>query len=106
HARYYKDNGVKKRTLFKVFGIRFDILVNGEGGKFNIIPTMTTIGSGIGIFGVATVVCDLMLLHILPKRNYYKAKKFKHAKNEEKKFNSRKILHILVIRIKSAHSLL
>ncbi|XP_018408872.1 PREDICTED: P2X purinoceptor 1 [Nanorana parkeri] len=85
HARYYKDNDVKKRTLFKVFGIRFDILVNGEGGKFNIIPTMTTIGSGIGIFGVATVVCDLMLLHVLPKRNYYKEKKFKYAKNEEKK---------------------
>ncbi|XP_040192652.1 P2X purinoceptor 1 isoform X1 [Rana temporaria] len=84
HARYYKDNDVNKRTLFKVFGIRFDILVNGEGGKFNIIPTMTTIGSGIGIFGVATVVCDLLLLHILPKRNYYKGKKFKHTKNEEK----------------------
>ncbi|XP_072271726.1 P2X purinoceptor 1 [Pyxicephalus adspersus] len=85
HARYYKDKDVKKRTLFKVFGIRFDILVNGAGGKFNIIPTMTTIGSGIGIFGVATVVCDLMLLHVLPKRNYYKEKKFKHAKTGEKK---------------------
>lgn len=84
HARYYKEDGVKKRTLFKIFGIRFDILVNGEGGKFDIIPTMTTIGSGIGIFGVATVVCDLMLLHVLPKRNYYKEKKFKHAKSEKK----------------------
>ncbi|KAM9320056.1 P2X purinoceptor 1 [Gastrophryne carolinensis] len=85
HARYYKEDGIKKRTLFKVFGIRFDILVNGEGGKFDIIPTMTTIGSGIGIFGVATILCDLMLLHVIPKRNYYKEKKFKHAKREEKK---------------------
>ncbi|XP_077152610.1 P2X purinoceptor 1-like [Ranitomeya variabilis] len=84
HARYYKEAGIQKRTLFKVFGIRFDILVNGEGGKFDIIPTMTTIGSGIGIFGVATVLCDLMLLHVLPKRNYYKEKKFKHAKSEKK----------------------
>ncbi|KAM4701310.1 P2X purinoceptor 1 [Discoglossus pictus] len=84
NARYYREDGINKRTLFKVFGIRFDILVNGEGGKFNIIPTMTTIGSGIGIFGVATVVCDLMLLHILPKRNYYKEKKFKCAKVEQK----------------------
>ncbi|XP_068124609.1 P2X purinoceptor 1 isoform X1 [Hyperolius riggenbachi] len=87
HARYYKENGIRKRTLFKVFGIRFDVLVNGEGGKFDIIPTMTTIGSGIGIFGVATVVCDLMLLHILPKRNYYKEKKFKYAKSEKKTLN-------------------
>ncbi|KAM8977115.1 P2X purinoceptor 1 [Pelodytes ibericus] len=85
HARYFKENGVNKRTLFKVFGIRFDILVNGQGGEFDIIPTMTTIGSGIGIFGVATVVCDLMLLHVLPKRNYYKEKKFKHTKNDQKK---------------------
>ncbi|XP_066433028.1 P2X purinoceptor 1 isoform X2 [Eleutherodactylus coqui] len=84
HARYYKEDGIKKRTLFKVFGIRFDILVNGKGGKFDIIPTMTTIGSGIGIFGVATIVCDLMLLHVLPKRNYYKEKKFKYAKSEKK----------------------
>ncbi|XP_056412375.1 P2X purinoceptor 1 isoform X2 [Hyla sarda] len=84
HARHFREDGINKRMLFKVFGIRFDILVNGEGGKFDIIPTMTTIGSGIGIFGVATVVCDLMLLHVLPKRNYYKEKKFKYAKSEKK----------------------
>lgn len=27
----------------------------------------------------ATVLCDLLLLHILPKRHYYKQKKFKYA---------------------------
>lgn len=30
YAKYYKENGTEKRTLFKVFGIRFDILVNGK----------------------------------------------------------------------------
>ncbi|KAK2494585.1 hypothetical protein MC885_007330 [Smutsia gigantea] len=78
-ARYFVENGTNYRHLFKVFGIRFDILVDGKAGKFDIIPTMTTIGSGIGIFGVATVLCDLLLLHILPKRHYYKQKKFKYA---------------------------
>ncbi|XP_027704702.1 P2X purinoceptor 1 isoform X1 [Vombatus ursinus] len=78
-ARYYVENGTPHRHLFKVFGIRFDILVDGQAGKFDIIPTMTTIGSGIGIFGVATVLCDLLLLHILPKRHYYQQKKFKYA---------------------------
>ncbi|XP_044540672.1 P2X purinoceptor 1-like, partial [Gracilinanus agilis] len=53
-ARYYMENGTSRRHLFKVFGIRFDILVNGKAGKFDIIPTMTTIGSGIGIFGVVS----------------------------------------------------
>ncbi|KAM7067809.1 P2X purinoceptor 1 isoform 1-T3 [Molossus nigricans] len=80
-ARYFVENGTNHRHLFKVFGIRFDILVDGKAGKFDIIPTMTTIGSGIGIFGVATVLCDLLLLHILPKRHYYKQKKFKYAED-------------------------
>ncbi|XP_061460700.1 P2X purinoceptor 1 isoform X3 [Rhineura floridana] len=79
YARYYRDNGRDLRTLYKVFGIRFDILVNGKAGKFDIIPTMTTIGSGIGIFGVASVLCDLLLLNFLSNRDYYKQKKFKYA---------------------------
>ncbi|XP_039742335.1 P2X purinoceptor 1 isoform X1 [Pteropus medius] len=80
-ARHFVENRTNHRHLFKVFGIRFDILVDGKAGKFDIIPTMTTIGSGIGIFGVATVLCDLLLLHILPKRHYYKQKKFKYAED-------------------------
>nr|XP_045015014.1 P2X purinoceptor 1 isoform X3 [Jaculus jaculus] len=82
-ARHFVQNETNHRHLFKVFGIRFDILVDGKAGKFDIIPTMTTIGSGIGIFGVATVLCDLLLLHILPKRHYYKQKKFKYAEDME-----------------------
>uniref|UniRef100_A0A8D0ULJ6 P2X purinoceptor n=1 Tax=Sus scrofa TaxID=9823 RepID=A0A8D0ULJ6_PIG len=53
-ARHFVENGTNHRHLFKVFGIRFDILVAGKAGKFDIIPTMTTIGSGIGIFGVVS----------------------------------------------------
>nr|XP_038021873.1 P2X purinoceptor 1 isoform X2 [Anas platyrhynchos] len=85
YAKYYKEDGTDKRTLYKVFGIRFDILVNGKAGKFDIIPTMTTIGSGIGIFGVASVLCDLLLLHFLQGRDYYKQKKFKYAEQEPSK---------------------
>ncbi|KAL7987034.1 hypothetical protein Chor_005953 [Crotalus horridus] len=79
YARYYRENGRDMRILYKVFGIRFDILVNGKAGKFDIIPTMTTIGSGIGIFGVASVLCDLLLLNFLSDRDYYKQKKFKYV---------------------------
>ncbi|XP_042298809.1 P2X purinoceptor 1 isoform X1 [Sceloporus undulatus] len=82
HARYYRENGRDLRNLYKVFGIRFDILVNGKAGKFDIIPTMTTIGSGIGIFGVASVVCDVLLLNFLSNRDYYKQKKFKYAQQD------------------------
>ncbi|XP_029303370.1 P2X purinoceptor 1 isoform X3 [Cottoperca gobio] len=79
YAKHYMDNKVQKRTLLKVFGIRFDIIVQSLARKFDIIPTLTAIGSGVGIFGVATVVCDLVLLYLLPKRAFYKNMKFKYT---------------------------
>ncbi|XP_038563421.1 P2X purinoceptor 1-like isoform X2 [Micropterus salmoides] len=79
YAKYYLEDKVQKRTLLKVFGIRIDIIVQSQAGKFDIIPTLTAIGSGVGIFGVATVVCDLVLLYLLPKKEFYKNMKFKHT---------------------------
>ncbi|XP_054481265.1 P2X purinoceptor 1 isoform X2 [Anoplopoma fimbria] len=79
YAKHYLEDKTSKRTLLKVFGIRFDIIVQSLARKFDIIPTLTAIGSGVGIFGVATVVCDLVLLYLLPKREFYKNMKFKHT---------------------------
>ncbi|XP_035770711.1 P2X purinoceptor 1 [Neolamprologus brichardi] len=76
---HYMEDKIQKRTLLKVFGIRFDIIVQSLARKFDIIPTFTAIGSGVGIFGVATVVCDLVLLYLLPKREFYKNMKFKYT---------------------------
>eukprot|EP00066_Takifugu_rubripes_P027045 XP_011616311.1 PREDICTED: P2X purinoceptor 1 isoform X3 [Takifugu rubripes] len=88
YAKHYLEDRVEKRTLFKVFGIRIDIIVHSLARKFDIIPTLTAIGSGVGIFGVATVVCDLVLLYLLPKREFYKNMKFKytdaHAQHDSK----------------------
>uniref|UniRef100_A0A3B3WBB3 Uncharacterized protein n=1 Tax=Poecilia mexicana TaxID=48701 RepID=A0A3B3WBB3_9TELE len=79
-ARYYMEDKIPKRTLLKVFGIRFDVILCPlKARKFDIIPTLTAIGSGVGIFGVATVVCDLVLLYLLPKREFYKNMKFKYT---------------------------
>ncbi|XP_016529802.1 P2X purinoceptor 1 isoform X10 [Poecilia formosa] len=79
YAKYYMEDKIPKRTLLKVFGIRFDVIVKSLARKFDIIPTLTAIGSGVGIFGVATVVCDLVLLYLLPKREFYKNMKFKYT---------------------------
>ncbi|XP_028452233.1 P2X purinoceptor 1 isoform X2 [Perca flavescens] len=79
YAKHYLEDNEQKRTLLKVFGIRFDIIVQSLARKFDIIPTLTAIGSGVGIFGVATVVCDLVLLYLLPKREFYKNMKFKYT---------------------------
>ncbi|XP_068601065.1 P2X purinoceptor 1 isoform X2 [Brachionichthys hirsutus] len=86
YAKYYTEDKIQKRTLLKVFGIRIDIIVHSVARKFDIIPTLMAIGSGVGIFGVATVVCDLVLLYLLPKRDFYKSMKFKstgtHAQDQ------------------------
>ncbi|KAK9536160.1 hypothetical protein VZT92_005968 [Zoarces viviparus] len=79
YAKHFLEDNIQKRTLLKVFGIRLDIIVHSLARKFDIIPTLTAIGSGVGIFGVATVVCDLVLLHLLPKRDHYHTMKFKQA---------------------------
>ncbi|KAM9782338.1 P2X purinoceptor 1-like isoform 5-T5 [Syngnathus typhle] len=79
HAIYYMAGKEQRRTLRKIFGIRIDIIVEALGRKFDVIPTLTAIGSGVGIFGVVTIVCDLVLLNLLPKRKFYKDMKFKSA---------------------------
>ncbi|KAF0872119.1 P2X purinoceptor 7 isoform X1 [Crocuta crocuta] len=61
YAKYYKENNVEKRTLIKVFGIRFDILVFGTGGKFDIIQLIVYIGSTLSYFGSATLFIDFLI---------------------------------------------
>ncbi|XP_066544813.1 P2X purinoceptor 4b isoform X1 [Amia ocellicauda] len=77
-AKYYKTpDGVESRTLIKAYGIRFDVMVFGRAGKFNIIPTLINVGSGLALLGLATVLCDCIVLYCMKKRNFYREKKYK-----------------------------
>ncbi|XP_045441544.1 P2X purinoceptor 7-like isoform X2 [Pipistrellus kuhlii] len=60
YAKYYQENNVEKRTLMKVFGIRFDILVLGKGGKFDLFTLIEYLGSTLPYFGLALVI-DLII---------------------------------------------
>uniref|UniRef100_UPI00398E4E4F P2X purinoceptor 4a isoform X2 n=1 Tax=Pristiophorus japonicus TaxID=55135 RepID=UPI00398E4E4F len=51
-AKYFNVNGTETRTLFKAFGIRFEVEVFGQAGQFDIIPTMINIGSGLALLGM------------------------------------------------------
>uniref|UniRef100_A0A4W3HD60 P2X purinoceptor n=1 Tax=Callorhinchus milii TaxID=7868 RepID=A0A4W3HD60_CALMI len=85
YAKYYENSaGKETRTLIKAYGIRFEVEVFGKAGKFNIIPTMISIGSGIALLGMGTVLCDMIILHLLKKRNYYKEKKYKYVEDYER----------------------
>ncbi|XP_045152686.1 P2X purinoceptor 4 isoform X1 [Echinops telfairi] len=83
-AKYYNDpTGGEHRTLIKAYGIRFDIIVFGKAGKFDIIPTMINVGSGLALLGVATVLCDVIVLYCMKKKYYYREKKYKYVEDYE-----------------------
>ncbi|XP_070334986.1 P2X purinoceptor 5 isoform X2 [Odocoileus virginianus] len=80
-AKYYRDAaGVEFRTLFKAYGIRFDVMVNGKAGKFNIIPTIINVGSGVALMGVGSFFCDLVLIYFIKKSHFYRDKKYEEVR--------------------------
>ncbi|KAM6205413.1 P2X purinoceptor 3 [Sarcoramphus papa] len=80
HARYYRwQDGTERRTLTKAFGIRFDVLVYGNAGKFGIVPTLINMVAAFTSIGVGTVLCDIILLNFLKGAERYKACKFEEV---------------------------
>uniref|UniRef100_A0A2K6U9P0 P2X purinoceptor n=1 Tax=Saimiri boliviensis boliviensis TaxID=39432 RepID=A0A2K6U9P0_SAIBB len=61
-AKYYRDAaGAEFRTLIKAYGIRFDVMVNGKGAFF----------------------CDLVLIYLIKKREFYRDKKYEEVRGLE-----------------------
>uniref|UniRef100_A0A8C5CVX9 P2X purinoceptor n=1 Tax=Gadus morhua TaxID=8049 RepID=A0A8C5CVX9_GADMO len=53
-ARYHSENGVEMRTLYKAFGIRFDVMVFGKAGKFSFIQLVVYIGSTLSYYALVS----------------------------------------------------
>uniref|UniRef100_A0A452T5B2 P2X purinoceptor n=1 Tax=Ursus maritimus TaxID=29073 RepID=A0A452T5B2_URSMA len=51
-AKYYKTNGSTTRTLIKAYGIRIDVIVHGQAGKFSLIPTIINLATALTSIGV------------------------------------------------------
>lgn len=79
YAHYYKIENVTKRTLVKAYGIQFIIVVQGRAGKFNVVPLMLNIGSGLALLSLASIMCDIIMLYVLKSRNFYKEKKYQNV---------------------------
>ncbi|KAK6313008.1 hypothetical protein J4Q44_G00163550 [Coregonus suidteri] len=60
-ARYQTEKGVGERTLFKAFGIRFDVMVFGKAGKFSIIQLIIYIGSTLSYYALTTLFIDWLI---------------------------------------------
>ncbi|XP_076833059.1 purinergic receptor P2X, ligand-gated ion channel, 8 isoform X2 [Brachyhypopomus gauderio] len=80
YAHYFKNTGGQAhRTLYKVYGIRLDILVYGQAGKFSIIPTLVNLGPGLAIMGAGAFFCDMVLLYLMKKSTLYRQRKYEMA---------------------------
>ncbi|XP_062272806.1 P2X purinoceptor 4-like [Scomber scombrus] len=61
YAKYNIVNGVEERTLYKAFGIRFDVMVFGHAGKFSFIQLIIYIGSTLSYYALTTVLIDWLI---------------------------------------------
>lgn len=70
------DGGAESRTVVKAFGPRIRVQITGQGRRWDLMMLTTTLGAGVALVGVATLVVDFLLLYILPRRETYQGLKF------------------------------
>ena len=58
-----------------------------KAGKFNMVPLLLTIGSGLGLLTIATVVADIVLMSCAKKKKIYQKLKILDHKHPEKIVN-------------------
>ena len=75
-ASHWKADQIDHRTLTKAYGLRLIIAVSGKAGKFDFITLSLNTGSLVGIFGLATFLCDIILLHLSKEARLYRAHVF------------------------------
>nr|KAF6282597.1 purinergic receptor P2X 6 [Myotis myotis] len=51
-----------------------------QAGKFGLIPTTITLGTGVAWLGVITFFCDLLLLYVDGEAHFYWTTKYEEAK--------------------------
>ncbi|XP_076007149.1 P2X purinoceptor 7 [Genypterus blacodes] len=61
YAKYNSVNGVEERTLYKAFGIRFDVMVFGQAGRLSFIQLIVYIGSTLSYYALTTVLIDWLI---------------------------------------------
>lgn len=84
YANYWADNNstTAHRQLYKAFGIRFIILIQGTAGRFSIVPLLITLGSGVALLSLATLTCDFVTMNCLRRREFYRQRKYEYASEE------------------------
>ncbi|KTF76714.1 hypothetical protein cypCar_00010417 [Cyprinus carpio] len=88
-ARYSTVNGEQQRTLFKMYGIRFDVMVFGKAGKFSIIQLIIYIGSTLSYYALTTLFLDWLIgtgCYSKEAKQNYTERKFEAIQDREECF--------------------
>ena len=91
HAHFHEEG---RRTLYKAFGIKFVIIVQGRAGKqeyerllisklrnvivagkFDLKNTVINIVAGLGLLSFITMFCDFVLLNYVKERKIVSTRK-------------------------------
>lgn len=80
-AQYFYDNANNStiRYLRKNVGLRVLFHINGVGSKFDLLALTTTIGAGMALLGVSTIICDIILENFLGEASI----KYEKARNQD-----------------------
>ncbi|KAJ8285764.1 hypothetical protein GJAV_G00030670 [Gymnothorax javanicus] len=84
-GKYYRENGVDERMLFKAYGIRFDVMVFGKAGKFSIIQLIIYIGSTLSYYALTTILLDWLITtscYAKEARQDYSERKFESVRDK------------------------
>lgn len=73
---------IENRDLIKLYGIRFSFVNSGSGGKFDIASLTVTLGAGLALLGVSTIVCDYIMVYFMGDRAVFKDEKYKEIDPE------------------------
>lgn len=83
YASYYEINGTQHRNLIKAYGIRLLVFVTGQGGQFSFVPLTMNLGSGLALLGIATILCDMVVLYCLNRKDRYRKAKYQTVYGED-----------------------
>ncbi|CAF0870761.1 unnamed protein product [Rotaria sp. Silwood1] len=87
-ASHWKHHKRYLRSLTKAYGLRLIICVSGKAGKFDFITLTLNTGSIVGIFGLATFICDIILLNLTKKASIYRDFVFQRVNIQRTRNNS------------------
>ena len=70
-ANKYRVSDKEYRNLVKAYGLKICMSVSGSAGRFDIIPLMQSIGSGIGLMIFSVLISDFLVMYFDKRKSIH-----------------------------------